>query len=267
MRSRWHPETLWCALKGHAAPAATVRNITDADALIALPLSESSHVARCLRCDAWVISPPSLRTSEELPSLAQLELPQRGKDLRDAIVLKVISVDRALHCVLFTMAFIGLLLVETHLGGLQSTARRLVDNSQNTLASSGQELSRGFVNRELTRFISLNKNSVQLLLVTTGIYALVEGVEAVGLWMQKRWAEYLTAIATAGFLPFEIDELSKRVSVLRVSALVINLAVLIYLVWAKRLFGVRGGAADDKAALKAAEQIKPLPGQPIPASD
>ena len=55
---------------------------------------------------------------------------------------------------------------------------------------------------------------------------MVEAVEAVGLWHERRWAEYLTALATAGFLPFEIDELIKRVTVFRVSALVINVAIL-----------------------------------------
>ncbi len=73
------------------------------------------------------------------------------------------------------------------------------------------------------------------------VYAVVESTEAVGLWHEKRWAEYLTVVATAGFLPFEILELLDRVTVLRVGALVVNLAVLVYLVWAKHLFGLRGG--------------------------
>jgi hypothetical protein len=69
----------------------------------------------------------------------------------------------------------------------------------------------------------------------------VEWTEAIGLWRERRWAEYLTVVATAGFLPFEVDELIKRVTVLRVGALVVNLALLIWLVYAKRLFGLRGG--------------------------
>src|SRR5205085_11504877 len=98
-------------------------------------------------------------------------------------------------------------------------------------------------------------------LFTATASALLEGVEAVGLWRQRRWAEYLTAIATAGFLPFELHELAKRVSIGRVLALVINLAVLVYLLWAKRLFGIRGGARRDQDELDTAEELKPLPGQ------
>jgi uncharacterized membrane protein (DUF2068 family) len=66
----------------------------------------------------------------------------------------------------------------------------------------------------------------------------LEGTEAVGLWKERRWAEYLTAVATAGFLPFEIIELSKKVSPLKVGTFVVNIAILVYLIWAKRLFGV-----------------------------
>ena len=74
----------------------------------------------------------------------------------------------------------------------------------------------------------------------------LEGVEAVGLWRERRWAEYLTAVATAGFLPFEVHELIKRITVLRVGALVVNVAILAWLVWRKRLFGVRGGPKDEE---------------------
>jgi uncharacterized membrane protein (DUF2068 family) len=78
-------------------------------------------------------------------------------------------------------------------------------------------------------------------------YALLEAVEAVGLWRQRRWAEYLTLVATAALLPLEIYELFKGVTALKVIALVVNVAIVVYLLFAKRLFGVRGGAAAEEA--------------------
>ena len=78
-------------------------------------------------------------------------------------------------------------------------------------------------------------------------YAILEGVEAVGLWYGKRWAEYLTFLATILLLPIEIYELSEKFSVLKVGTLVINLAVAAYLLLAKRLFGLRGGGAHELA--------------------
>ena len=69
----------------------------------------------------------------------------------------------------------------------------------------------------------------------------------VGLWMNKRWAEYLTFIATTALVPFEVYELTNSVSVFKLLALAINLAVVIYLLLAKRLFGLRGGHAAEHA--------------------
>jgi uncharacterized membrane protein (DUF2068 family) len=73
----------------------------------------------------------------------------------------------------------------------------------------------------------------------------LELVEAVGLWFAKRRAEYLTFVATAVFLPLEVYELTKTVSVLKITAFVINVAIVAYLLYAKRLFGLRGGAAEE----------------------
>ncbi len=67
-------------------------------------------------------------------------------------------------------------------------------------------------------------------------YCVVEFVEAFGLMAQKRWAEYLTALATSLFLPVEIIEVVRQPTVARVATFVINLAVVIYLVRAKELF-------------------------------
>lgn len=51
---------------------------------------------------------------------------------------------------------------------------------------------------------------------------------------------------TGVFVPFEIYELTNSISALKVIALVINLAVGIYLLISKRLFGLRGGAVADR---------------------
>jgi uncharacterized membrane protein (DUF2068 family) len=60
-------------------------------------------------------------------------------------------------------------------------------------------------------------------------YATLGILEGVGLLLEKVWAEYLTAIITASFLPLEIFELIHRVTWFRVGLFVVNLAVLAYL--------------------------------------
>ena len=69
------------------------------------------------------------------------------------------------------------------------------------------------------------------------------------------------------FVPYEIYELTKSISALKIVTLVINLAIVIYLVYAKRLFGVRGGGKVERAELErdtgwpAIERATPQPRQ------
>ena len=99
---------------------------------------------------------------------------------------------------------------------------------------------------ELDRLFSLQPSTLRLVGVVALGYAVLEGAEAVGLWLGRRWAEYLTFVATTLLLPLEIYELTRRISALKVVALVVNLAIVVYLLFAKRLFGLRGGAAADE---------------------
>ena len=66
------------------------------------------------------------------------------------------------------------------------------------------------------------------------LIALLFLTEGVGLWMGKRWAEYLTVIATTLFVPFEVVQLARLVTVARLAALLINLAVVAFLIYRLR---------------------------------
>lgn len=74
------------------------------------------------------------------------------------------------------------------------------------------------------------------------LYAGLFAVEGVGLWKSKRWAEYLTIIATSSFVPFEVYELMRHVSGPRLATLGVNLLVVGYLVWKVRQHPERAGA-------------------------
>ena len=63
------------------------------------------------------------------------------------------------------------------------------------------------------------------------LYAGVCVVEGTGLLLEKTWAEYFTVILTAAALPWEIYELFAHFSGFRIGLLLINLAVLAYLLW------------------------------------
>jgi uncharacterized membrane protein (DUF2068 family) len=208
-------------------------------------------MARCTRCDAWVVvvAPPSEGEAEAttLPPLRELPVPQRGSPLRDTLVLRLIAIDRGVHAVVFGALAAGLLYLDLHLGALRTETRHLLNAISSTLSSTGQDPSRDFVIRSLTRVLHLSPNTIAVLAGTAIAYCVVESVEAVGLWRERRWAEYLTAVATAGFLPFEIKAILESVTALRVITLVINVAILAWLLWKKRLFGIRGGPRPHDA--------------------
>ena len=60
-------------------------------------------------------------------------------------------------------------------------------------------------------------------------YAGLDLVEGIGLYLEKTWAEFLTLIITASFLPWEIYEVIRRITWPRVGLLGINMLVLLYL--------------------------------------
>jgi len=93
-----------------------------------------------------------------------------------------------------------------------------------------------------SRFVSLLLDKVDLIdvhrlkLISLGTfaYSVVALTEGVGLVLEKVWAEYLTLILTISFLPWELYELARRPNWFRLSLLLINLAVLAYLLWLLR---------------------------------
>ena len=65
-------------------------------------------------------------------------------------------------------------------------------------------------------------------------YGALEGAEAYGLWRRRRWGEWLTVIATSLLFVPEVWELTKSASPLKLGALLVNIAVVAYLIWRLR---------------------------------
>ncbi len=89
---------------------------------------------------------------------------------------------------------------------------------------------------------SAGPHRLTMLAVGAFLYAGVFLVEGIGLASGRRWGEYLTIGVTISFLPFEVVAVFHRTTWLRVSALLVNVAVVIYLVWQLR------SSREDEAA-------------------
>jgi uncharacterized membrane protein (DUF2068 family) len=237
---------LVCGVSGHELVGTDAARVRPEDAVF---VREHDGVRwyRCLRCDSWLPLPDPERPSRETPPPpAEIELPLRGKALRDKIVLRVIAIDRAIHFVVLAFVAVAIFLVAANQLALREYVFHLVNAVQGTTGDPSVH-AHGIV-REVLHALELRSSTLYGVAAAAAAYALLEGAEAVGLWLQQRWAEYLTFVATIVFLPYEIWELTKSVSPLKVVALVINLAIAVYLLLAKRLFGLRGGAAAEERA-------------------
>lgn len=237
-------------MRGHVAPAADAVQVGPADARLGAVLADGRRLARCLRCDAWVehgAPEPATALWVTLPQLADIPKPRRGKPLHEAIVMKLIAINKGTHALVFTLLSIALILLETNLNRVHKWANRLVSLLSGPLNDTGQQASRGWLARQAQHLFDLRPGTLRVLLGLAVVYAIVEWCEAVGLWLERRWAEYLTVLATTGFLPLEIHELLARVTMLRLLALAVNIALVIWLLQTKRLFGLRGGAAALRA--------------------
>ena len=117
--------------------------------------------------------------------------------------------------------------------GLDPVVRRIIALF-NLTAGSG--FIRTFVLDNLLKLAGISESGLVVLAVATLVYGLIESSEALGLALRRRWAEYLVVLATAFFIPFEVDEVIRRPGILRIATLVINVAVVIYLIRKKQLF-------------------------------
>jgi len=176
-------------------------------------------------------------------------VPRRGKALRDRVVLRLIAVDRAFHFVILILLGVAVIAFAGNETSLRDAYYRILTDLQGGVAG-GPVQNSGHVGilHELDRLFSLHSGTLRGVGVALLAYGLLEGIEAVGLWYTKRWAEYLTFVATTILLPLEIYEIVHRRSALKIIGFIINLAVVIYLLYAKRLFGLRGGGAADEQA-------------------
>jgi uncharacterized membrane protein (DUF2068 family) len=85
------------------------------------------------------------------------------------------------------------------------------------------------VNFVLDNASLLNDRLLRRIGAVVFIYAALDLVEGIGLYLEKAWAEYMTLVITGSFLPWEIFEVFRKLTMIRVSLLTVNALVFIYL--------------------------------------
>jgi uncharacterized membrane protein (DUF2068 family) len=86
-----------------------------------------------------------------------------------------------------------------------------------------------FVNFILDKSALIDDHILRRIGAGVFIYAALDIIEGTGLYLEKIWAEYLTLAITASFLPWEIFEVMRRATWIRLALLVLNILVFFYL--------------------------------------
>jgi uncharacterized membrane protein (DUF2068 family) len=133
----------------------------------------------------------------------------------------------------------SLLLVAVAIGALRLLGKDVADILTNLAAGLHFNPEGKLVGFLLDQAQLINDHWLRRFSLFLFLYASLGVIEGLGLLFEKIWAEYLTSIITASFLPLEIMEIYHRLTWFRVGLFVVNIAVLAYLV--SHLVHRRGG--------------------------
>ncbi|MDI2128239.1 DUF2127 domain-containing protein [Yinghuangia seranimata] len=198
---------------------------------------------RCLRCGDFVLGDAKgSGPAQEAPEVL------RGRALRDVLILRFLAIERAARGVLILFVAYAI----WRFSNAQDSVRRVFEEDLTLLKPLfnhyGYDIDNSPIVESIRKTFDYKHSTLVWVAVGLVVYAVIEIVEAVGLWMLKRWAEYLTVVATGMFLPLEVYELTEKVSYFKIGTLVLNIIAVLYIIVAKRLFGLRGGHEAFEAA-------------------
>jgi uncharacterized membrane protein (DUF2068 family) len=123
----------------------------------------------------------------------------------------------------------GALLITAGIGALKLLHRDVAEVVGKWIDALRIDPDNRYIHRLLERLWSVDEHKLKEISAGTFFYAALLLTEGFGLLLEKRWAEYFTMIITGSFLPLEVYELVRRVTLAKVLLLAFNVAVVWYL--------------------------------------
>jgi len=200
---------------------------------------------QCLRCAAFIIGMP-----QGTGPAGQAPLVRRGVEIRSTLILRIFAVERVLRALFFGAAAYVVWRFKNAQASIEQTFQRELPIVRTLFRQLGYNVDHSKLVGLIQHALTLSPKTISLLVGGLAAYAVVELIEALGLWLAKRWGEYFAMVVTSLGLPYEIYDMTSKITVTRVALFAVNLALVLYLVITKRLLGVRGGKRAYEARLR-----------------
>ena len=206
---------------------------------------------QCLRCGAFVPGQPA-----HSGPAASAPLVPRGKELRSVLILRLFAIERFVRAILAAAISVALWDYVVSRASIQNALNHDLPVVRDLFGDLGFNVTHSRLYVLVQHALTLSPRVVTLVAIGAVVYAALEVAEGTGLWLARRWGEYLAMVATSLGLPFEIYDLTRTVSVTALVLLALNLLLVLYLVITKRLFGLRGGKAAYDARLRSESVVE-----------
>ncbi len=232
---------LTCARKGHVTYAPDEPSLRDR----LMSPTAAGRSWRCLRCGLFISGEPSLTgPASGAPHV------RRDRELRGVLILRFFAVERMARAVVVGGAALAIWRFRHSGATIEQAFDRELPRLRPFFRQLGYDLDHSRLVDPIRHAFTLKPATLGWIAAGLTAYTVIVVVEAVGLWLAKRWGEYFAMVATSAGLPLEIYELAHKITYLRAGAFLLNVALVVYLVYAKRLFGVRGGGTAYEARLR-----------------
>lgn len=124
----------------------------------------------------------------------------------------------------------GLALLAVGVGALKLLHRDVAQSVAHWVDVLRVDPDNRYIHRILVKVVAVSPRHLRELSAGTFFYAGLLLTEGIGLLLRKRWAEYFTVITTALLIPIEVYEIARRVTWMKLGVLVINIAIVWYLI-------------------------------------
>jgi uncharacterized membrane protein (DUF2068 family) len=125
--------------------------------------------------------------------------------------------------------FKGTLLLIVAIGALRLLHRDIAATVAHWVEVLRVDPDNHYIHSLMLRAFRVNSRQLKEVSAGTFIYSALFLTEGIGLLLRRRWAEFMTVISTALFIPIEVYELFKHFTLLKTGVLAINVAIVVYL--------------------------------------